>query len=123
MATMLIASSPINLFLKAIQEGEATTGPDKEDWSRMIMRLESGTKTEITSETYNYYLGVLPPHWMGVADNGGCCFAFAEGAQPLRLFWSDRDRYFWNTAKHYCRQLTDKQSREFCKLAGIAQPH
>ena len=42
-------------------------------------------------------------------------FAFAEGAEPLRLFWQKADRYF-------CRQLTWPETQTFCRLAAIPLP-
>lgn len=47
----------------------------------------------------------------------GSLFAFAEGAEALRLFWQDhRDCYC-------ARQLTWEETRTFCRLAGIPLPH
>ena len=61
----------------------------------------------MAEDTYDYFLDVLPPRWMG---RGG--FAFGEGADHIRLFWKAGDRFL-------SRQLTADENATFCRLAGI----
>lgn len=85
--------------------------PNNEDWAGMIARISRfGVVNEVSEETYDYFLDVLPPKWMGRG-----AFAFAEGAEPLRLFVAFQ-------GAHRCRRLDEDQTREFCRLAGIAIP-
>ena len=85
--------------------------PPNEEWSAMIARTgQASVVCEIDEETYDYFLEVLPPKYMGRG------FAFAEGAEPLRYFWHVKPDQF------FCRQLTWDEAREFCRLAGIAVP-
>jgi hypothetical protein len=94
--------------LARLKEAAVVRRPAREDWSDMIARTTvPGRVAEVDRETYDYFLEVLPPRWMG---KGG--FAFGEGSDPLRLFWADGGRC-------YCRQLNDEESALFCKLAGI----
>ena len=94
------------------EESPLSRLPATEDWDGMILRTHtSGIVCEIKEETYWYFLEVLPPHFMG----NGSHFGFAEGAEPLRLFWTTRDGY-------RCRQLTDDETRQFCHLANIPLP-
>ncbi len=60
--------------------------------------------------TYEWFRDCLPPHY----QNGGL-YAFAEGAEPLRLFWRSDGQCF-------VRPLTDAETQEFCRLACIAIP-
>jgi hypothetical protein len=68
--------------------------PPDEPWEEMIKRISTvGVVAEVLEETYDYFLEVLPPHWMGFG------FAFAEGEEALRYFWKSGE-------KHFCQQLT-----------------
>ena len=67
-----------------------------------------GQVCEIDEKTYWYFLELLPPRWMD-----GHWFAFGEGAGPFRLFWQMQGRYF-------ARELTDDETRTFCKLSGVS---
>ena len=58
----------------------------------------------------HWFLECLPPRW----QSGGV-FAFAEGAEPIRLFARDGQRYL-------VRQLTWEETQSFCALAGIPLP-
>jgi hypothetical protein len=85
--------------------------PGGEEWPALVERISRpGQAAEVTEEAFNYWLEVLPPHWM---EAGGFCFA--EGMEPLRFFWCHRGRYF-------ARQLTRTETLCFCKLAGICPP-
>ena len=84
---------------------------DGEEWSALIARISiPGKIAAIDEEIYWYFLEVLPPKY----QRGGL-FAFAEGAEALRLFWQKGDCYF-------CRQLTWDETTNFCRLARISLP-
>ena len=75
----------------------------------MVTRISNpGQVAEIDEPTFDYFLDVLPPRWMGA---GG--FAFGEGSDRLRLFWRSQDR------RYFCRQLDEGENRAFCSLVGI----
>src|SRR5262245_50823823 len=94
--------------LARLKEAEVVRLPAGEAWGDMIARTTTpGRVCEVDRDTYDYFLDVLPPRWMG---KGG--FAFGEGADPLRVFWTA-------CGKCYCRQLDDGESALFCELADI----
>ncbi len=89
-------------------ELDAAPQPENEPWSETIARISNAARiAEITEETWWYFLEVLPPR-----IQTGKWFAFAEGQEPLRLFWR-------RGGKHYCRQLTETQSRHVCETMGL----
>ena len=97
-------------FHAALKAAPLASRPPEEDWSAMIARTsQTGVVCGIEEETYDYFLDVLPPKYMGRG------FAFAEGAEPLRWFWRAGDQCF-------CRQLTWDETREFCRLTRISLP-
>jgi hypothetical protein len=82
-----------------------------EPWADLIRRISTpGVAAEVSDETYDHFLDVLPPKWMGHG------FAFAEGEEPLRLFWK-------GGGKFYCLQFTWEETVSFCAAAGIPTPH
>lgn len=94
-------------LLTRLKTGETVPIPAGEEWAGMIERTTaSGRVCEVDEETHDYFLEVLPPRWMRSG------FAFGEGGDHLRLFWRAGGKYF-------CRQLTDDEHAEFCRLAGI----
>ena len=98
-------------FIALLRQAETVPRPDGEDWASLIARIHvTGTIAMIDEETYSYFLEVLPPKY----QNGGF-FAFAEGAESLKLFWS-RD------GKFFVRPLTWDETQEFCRLARIPTP-
>lgn len=86
--------------------------PDSaEAWDDLMKRVSTaGVVAEIKEETYDYFLDVLPPRWMGSR-----CFCFAEGAEALRYFYQSSGRFF-------CRQMTWEETVSFCAAAGIPTP-
>ena len=74
------------------------------------MMSAAGKIAAIDEETFWYFLEVLPPKYQKAH-----LFAFAEGAEALRLFWRKAEAYF-------CRQLTWDDTTEFCRLARIPLP-
>ena len=68
--------------LATLRTGPILTLPEGEPWASMIARISTpGQSAEIDEETYEYFLEVLPPRWMGQG------FMFAEGGRkpPLLL--------------------------------------
>ena len=75
-----------------LQQAEIVPRPDGEEWSDLIARISIPKQTAaIDEETYWYFLEVLPPKYQR-----GNLFAFAEGAEALRIFWQKGDAYFCN---------------------------
>jgi hypothetical protein len=94
-----------------LQQAEIIPRSDGEEWSALIARISiPGHIAAIDGETYWYFLEVLPPKYQR-----GNLFAFAEGAEALRIFWQKGDAYF-------CRQLTWDETKDFCRLARICLP-
>ena len=101
----------LSAFLAALRSAPIIPRPHDEDWPAMITRTaQAEVACQIDEETYDYFLEVLPPKYMGHG------FAFAEGAEPLRWFWRAK------TDQFYCRQLTWDETKEFCRLAHISLP-
>ncbi len=89
-------------------QGQVSALPDAEQWPDMIKRISvPSQRAEVDKDTFWYFLEVLPPKWMS-----GGVFCFAEGLEPFRLFWAVY-------GKHYCRQLTWPETRQFCEMAHI----
>ncbi len=106
-------STPTTLseYVAQLQQAEIVPRPDNEEWKAIIHRISvPGRIAEVDAETYWYFLEVLPPKYQR-----GSCYAFAEGAEALRLFWQKGDRYF-------CRQFTWYETVVFCRLAHISLP-
>jgi hypothetical protein len=98
-------------FVAFLRQAETVPRPGNEEWASMIQRISTpATIAAIDEETYWYFLEVLPPKFQR-----GNLFAFAEGAESLRVFWQTGGAYF-------CRQLTWDETQEFCRLARIAPP-
>jgi hypothetical protein len=77
-------------YLQELTAGEATPLPENETWEATMERMTAATEpAEIDEDTYFWFLEVLPPRFMA-----GSYFGFAEGAEPIRLFWKRSGRYF-----------------------------
>jgi hypothetical protein len=99
-------------YVAELKRAAIVPRPDPEEWSALINRIsQTGTVAAIHEETYFYFLEVLPPKF----QRGGL-FAFAEGAEPLRLFWQKGTQYF-------CRPLTWDETKEFCRLSQTTFPY
>ena len=86
----------------------ARRAPDVDQWTELIQTITvAGRIYAITEDTYFYFLEVLPPRLQR-----GCFFAFAEGQEPLRIFWT-------RCGQHYCRQLDDEETRRVCRASGL----
>jgi hypothetical protein len=107
-----MAAISLREFLRArLSEQDAVARPDEESWQAMIDRIRPlGRVSVVDDETFDYFLDCLPPKTM---FKGG--FAFAEGAEPLRLFWR-------RNGMSYTRQLSWDETHEFCCLADIPVP-
>lgn len=96
----------LSQLLGRLTRGPASPIPADEDWPELIERITTpGVVREVVADTWEYFLDVLPPRWMG---SGG--FAFAEGVEPLRLFWR-------RAGKFYCRQLSWDETQQLLRLA------
>lgn len=105
------APTTLGEFVAHLQQADAIPRPGGEDWSALIARISTPSQImAIDEETFWYFLEVLPPKY----QRGGL-FAFAEGAEALRLFWRKGDC-------HFCRQLTWDETTVFCHLARISLP-
>ena len=107
-----MAASSLLEFLRArCLDHEVVPRPDNETWTALIERITPlGRVCVVDDETFDWFLECLPPKAM---FKGG--YAFAEGAEPLRLFWKRKGQCF-------CRQLTWEETQEFCRLVGIPIP-
>ena len=81
---------------------------EHEEWEQTIERTHvTGRVHEITEETWFYFLEVLPPKLLR-----GRWFAFAEGQEPLTIFWR-------RNGIHYCRRLTEEETDRVCAASGL----
>ncbi len=106
-----MAATTLKELVNKLQQAEVVPRPESEDWQGLIDRISVPlVVAAIDDETYDYFLEVLPPKYQR-----GSLFAFAEGAEALRLFWMKGEHFF-------CRQLTWDETQEFCCLAQIPLP-
>jgi hypothetical protein len=75
-------------------------------WDAFIKAMHSGEEVEIDEEMYYYWLEVLPPVFMGRTlgfpdpqHPMRYDFGFAEGAEPITVFWRNPDR-----TRFFCRR-------------------
>ncbi len=110
----MTATTTLGELVARLKQGEPVPLPALEVWAGMIARTTApGRVCEVAGETYDYFLEVLPPRWMGMGNGG---FAFGEGAVPLRLFWAANTPH---GRQFFCRQLDEIETRQFCRLARI----
>jgi hypothetical protein len=102
--------SRLRALLERLLSEEVGPAPSDEMWPELMARIQSGGTQEVGRAVYHYFQEVLPPHY-----HGGDFFAFAEGAEPLRLFARRKGGFV-------CRQLTWGETVSFCELAGIDLP-
>lgn len=99
-------------FMLGLTTGDAEPLQKNEPWPDMIRRIDvAGRIHRVAEETYWYFLEVLPPKW-----HSGPAFAFAEGQDPLQLFWS---RGVHEQSEYFTRRLTDDQIVRFCRLVRL----
>ena len=98
-------------FVAFLRQAEVVPRPVSEEWKALIERIHrTGLIHEVDEEAYDWFLECLPPKY----QTGGF-YAFAEGAEPLKLFWRRDEKFF-------VRPLTDEETNEFCRLARIPLP-
>lgn len=77
-------------------------------WRTFILVMRSGNVVEIDREMYDYFLGVLPPVYMGrrvTLPDGRevwADFGFAEGWDCITAFWRHAD-----TGRCFCCRTTE----------------
>jgi hypothetical protein len=99
-------------LLSCLRAAEHVPRPENETWTAMIARISSPDKiAHIDEDTFTYFLEVLPPKFQS-----GNVFAFAEGSEPLRLFWRNDGHFF-------CRQLSWNETKTFCRFAQVSFPY
>ena len=110
------APESFHAFLLRLTTGAAEPIPEGEGWADLIGRINvEGRIHRIEEETYWYFLEVLPPRWMN-----GSAFAFAEGQDPLSLFWQrGRD----DATEYFTRRLTDDEIARFCRYVGLPRQY
>ena len=100
------------LYTQLMWPSAVTTLPEDESWPELLDRISvPGRINEISEDTYWYFLEVLPPKLFN-----GNQYCFAEGDEPLRLFWCQQGRYF-------CRQLTRVETERICDLSGLPREY
>lgn len=102
----------LSSLMRELKSADATTAlPDHESWEAMIARIKTPQAIhQISEETYWYFLEVLPPKWMDRQH-----YAFAEGEEPLQLFWeSKRDEF-------RTRLLSWGQTHRFCDAVRLSR--
>lgn len=73
--------------------------------AQCVEKMQTGKTEEITLEAFDYFLEVLPPVFMGKkftfrdGQTVKASFGFAEGYEPITVFWTENGRYF-------CRRST-----------------
>jgi len=100
------------VYADLMVRGDLTVVPEDEDCHSLVERISvPGRINEITEDTYWYFLCVLPPRLFN-----GNQYCFAEGDEPLRLFWSRNGHYF-------CRQLTREETNYVCDASGLPRDY
>jgi len=84
----------------------------REEWQAFIEAMGSGHKFEVDEENWYYWLEVLPPVFMGEAIDyfpgregqpTPVSFGFAEGTEPITVFWKWQGRYYGQRTKRINR--------------------
>jgi len=103
----------IDSYLVELTKGEPAPLPNGvEPWADMLDRISVvGRIAEISEATYWHFLEVLPPQYMDERF-----FCFAEGMEPMRLFWR-------SGAQHFTRQLDWSETYDLCDLAGLPRDY
>ena len=111
---MTATTTTLGELIARLKYGDIVSRPANEDWKGMIGRTTTeGQICEVEGETYDYFLEVLPPRWMG---QGG--YAFGEGSDPLRLLWTAHTEF---GRQYFCRQLSEDETIHVCRLARIGR--
>src|SRR5437016_3633261 len=108
----MAVTSAFKHYLSQLSVAEHLPRPANEEWAALIGRISvPGTIADIDEETFSYFLDVLPPKFQCAG-----LFAFAEGAEELRIFWKSGGQFF-------SRQLTWDETKTFCNVAGMSFPY
>lgn len=90
------------LDLSGIERG------DSEGWAQLILAMDSRERVKVPAWFFDYFLGVLPPRWMGRG-----AFVFAEG-EP------DTANLFENIyGEHFVRSVTWDEARAFIRNGKV----
>jgi hypothetical protein len=107
----MATATTLHEYLDQLKQGPVAVVPASAEWKPHVDDISvPGRICEVTEEDFYYWLDVLPPKWLV-----HYYYCFGEGADPFRLFWKSRGRFF-------CRQLTDEETDAFCRLAGMPRP-
>jgi hypothetical protein len=110
-------AAPMELSLDEVYSelscaAEVTKQPAEEDWYAFAERISvPGRINEITEDAYQFFLESSPPKLLGTSR-----FCWADGEQPLRVFWTTDGRY-------YCRQLTRQETNRLCDASGLPREY
>ena len=89
-------------YLQKLFSEIPTEIPENEGWYEFINRIKDTTRPHLCRhEHFDYFLGVLPPRWMGLG-----AFAFAEGEDNYMIFVS-------GYGQPMVRSLTWEETQEF----------
>jgi hypothetical protein len=69
-------------FVWRILQEPVAGGPVNETWRETLARVRSGALAQIDLQTYDYFLEILPPLYVGPSF-----YAFAQAAEPIKLFF------------------------------------
>jgi hypothetical protein len=83
-----------------------------QDGAAYLNALESGQRIEITQDTFDYFLNVLPPVYMRRtlvfgSEIRNAWFGFAEGCEQITAFWIEK---CGSRTRYFC-QRTDEVNR------------
>jgi hypothetical protein len=108
------APQTLRSLMQQLTVGDADPLSENETWDQMIDRIHVESRIHrISADTFDYFLEVLPPRWMS-----GSYFAFAEGQDPLQLFW-ERRHAAGESVEYFTRRLTDEEIDQFCRLTRV----
>ncbi len=91
---------------------EAIVYDFEQDAALYLNARDRGETIEITERTFNYFLEVLPPAYMGrpIHINGKpqwVVFGFAEGYEQITAFWTEMTE---GQVRYFCRR-TEEMNR------------
>jgi hypothetical protein len=92
-----------------VPEQSAVVYDFEQDAARYLNARDSGETIEITEGTFNYFLEVLPPAYMGrtirvAGKPQRVAFGFAEGYEPITAFWTEKRA---GTEHYYCKRTEE----------------
>jgi hypothetical protein len=80
-----------------------------QDAAAYLNALHTGATIEITEGTFDYFLEVLPPVYMGrtltiEGQSRRVTFGFAEGAEPITAFWTEQQQ---SEVRYFCKRTEE----------------